>query len=147
MYISIERQNTPAKDRLTLFVEGSYDVETISNTARINECEHIYLGVNHTYDESPKWAPLIRTLLDEGFWVSLEIDVTQWEYFLEDMGDHADQLIPIVSVKMPYSCLANYNTVVKIDDTDFRRSTDGVWCHSLHDLKDRAKFTPWADFL
>ena len=36
--------------------------------------------------------------------------------------------------------------MLKIDDKDFKATNPGVWSHSLHDLQDRKKFTPWADY-
>ena len=41
---------------------------------------------------------------------------------------------------------SNYNTMLKIDDTDFDSTNPGVWTHSLHKLMDRRKFTPWTDY-
>jgi hypothetical protein len=53
------------------------------------------------------------------------------------------RFIPMISVKLPYTKLFNYNTVIKIDDRDFEATNPGVWCHRLHDLMDPAKFTDW----
>jgi hypothetical protein len=36
--------------------------------------------------------------------------------------------------------------MIKIDDKDFKATNPGVWTHSLHKLKDRSKFTAWADY-
>ena len=33
-----------------------------------------------------------------------------------------------------------------IDDKDFDATNPGVWCHSLHDLMDREKFTDWGKY-
>ena len=42
--------------------------------------------------------------------------------------------------------LKDDNTMVKIDDKGFNASNPGVWCHSLHDLMDRDKFTDWSKY-
>ena len=34
----------------------------------------------------------------------------------------------------------------EIDDKGFDASNPGVWCHSLHDLMDREKFTDWGKY-
>ena len=52
----------------------------------------------------------------------------------------------MISVKIPYAGLLNYNTVIKIDDKDFAATNPGVWCHSLHDLQDREAFTDWSKY-
>ena len=49
-------------------------------------------------------------------------------------------------VVVPYVAQWNYNTMIKIDDKDFKASNPGVWCHSLHDLMDRNKFTDWSKY-
>ena len=35
---------------------------------------------------------------------------------------------------------------IKIDDKDFEATNPGVWCHSLHDLTNRAAFTDWSKY-
>ena len=47
---------------------------------------------------------------------------------------------------MPYVKQWNYNTMLKIDDKDFKASNPGVWCHRLHNLLDEEKFTDWAEY-
>ena len=52
----------------------------------------------------------------------------------------------MISVKLPYESLLNYNACLKIDDKDFRASNPGVWVHRVHDLKDPDKFTDWSKY-
>ena len=52
----------------------------------------------------------------------------------------------MISVKVPHIRLFNYNATVKVDDTGFKESNPGVWCHRLHDLMDRSKFTDWSKY-
>ena len=49
-------------------------------------------------------------------------------------------------VVVPYVKQWGYNAMIKIDDKDFKASNPGVWCHSLHDLMDREKFTDWGKY-
>jgi hypothetical protein len=49
-------------------------------------------------------------------------------------------------VPIPYVKLWNYNTMLKIDDKDFKATNPGVWSHSLHTLMDRSKFTDWNQY-
>jgi hypothetical protein len=58
-----------------------------------------------------------------------------------------NRIIPMVSVKLPYIKLLNYNTTIKIDDKGFNQTNPGVWCHSLHKLMDREVFTPWSAYV
>ena len=52
----------------------------------------------------------------------------------------------MISVKLPYIQQLGYNAIIKLDDKDFKASNPGVWCHSLHDLMDREKFTDWSKY-
>ena len=54
--------------------------------------------------------------------------------------------IPMISVKLPYIQQLGYNATIKLDDKDFNASNPGVWCHSLHDLKNRNVFTDWSKY-
>jgi hypothetical protein len=42
--------------------------------------------------------------------------------------------------------MLGYNATIKLDDKDFAATNPGVWCHQLHDLKDRNKFTDWSKY-
>ena len=51
----------------------------------------------------------------------------------------------MISVKLPHIRGFNYNATLKIDDTTWGYSNPGVWCHSLHSLKDRSVYTDWKE--
>jgi hypothetical protein len=57
-----------------------------------------------------------------------------------------NNFLPMISVKLPYLQLLGYNATIKLDDKDFAATNPGVWCHQLHDLKDRTKFTDWSKY-
>jgi hypothetical protein len=52
----------------------------------------------------------------------------------------------MISVKIPYTKLLNYNTTIKIDDKDFKSSNPGVWCIPLNELTKRSYFTDWRQY-
>jgi len=54
--------------------------------------------------------------------------------------------IPQIRIVLPYIQQYGYNTMIKIDDRGFNQTNPGVWCHSLHDLMDREKFTDWSQY-
>lgn len=150
-FTGIEVENTPMKGAYTLFVVGLQDSAKIHELAQSKVCRHIYLGANQSftvegYNDAASWKAwddLCCALLDRGYWVTLDFDVVHWLGACEMRAMSHAQFIPQVSVKLPYITTANYNTMIKLDDTDFRASNPGVWCHSLHDLMDRSKFTAW----
>ena len=153
-FIGIEVEHSPAFGMKTLFVIGVHDSVKIVGLAQKNNCQHIYFGANQSFtnpgtndaDEWRRWETMIGGCLMHGAWCTLDIDVSAAEGLLEgSLVDHS-RFIPMISVKLPYAKLYNYNTTIKIDDRDFEATNPGVWCHSLHDLKNRAVFTDWSKY-
>jgi hypothetical protein len=89
---------------------------------------------------------MIKAFLTAGKLCSLDIPISLAEAFLESPLIEYDNFIPQLRVPLPYVKLWNYNTMLKIDDRDFKATNPGVWCHSLHDLLDREKFTDWDKY-
>ena len=153
-FTGYEVEHTPQRGAHTLFVVGRQDVDDIDRMAQLKVCKHIYLGANQSFKVNgyedfhawKLWDDLCLALLDRGYWVTLDFDVKHWLGVAEMAAISHAQFIPQISVKIPYTSLANYNTCVKIDDTDFKASNPGVWVHSLHALMDRDAFTPWAAY-
>ena len=152
MFTGIEVEKTPAYGMQTLFVDGIQDIETIIHYYNEHKCTHIFFVANHSYnpseaDEFEAWDKYILEFVKEGYLCSLDIPSTiNLEWFLEGGLVEYDNFIPQIRVVVPYVKQWNYNTMVKIDDKDFKASNPGVWCHSLHDLMDREKFTDWGKY-
>lgn len=154
LFVGTEVEHSPAFGMRTLFVIGVQDAALIVSTAQLNRCEHIYFGANQSFpnldvndaDQWQAWEAMIGACLMHGAWCTLDIDVTAAEGLLEGTLIDHDRFIPMISVKLPYAKLYNYNTTIKIDDKDFRATNPGVWCHSLHDLKNRKQFTDWSKY-
>lgn len=153
-FVGTEVEHSPAYGQRTLFVVGLQPKEEILARALNNKCPHIYLGANQSFNplttsaEWEKWDQLITGLLKDGIWVTLDFDSSyaKHEWFHDNGWCEFDNFIPMISVKVPYIRLFNYNATVKVDDTGFKKSNPGVWCHSLHDLMDRTKFTDWSKY-
>jgi len=153
-FIGTEVEHSPAFGMRTLFVVGVQDSAEIVATAQKNNCEHIYFGANQSFPnlavnnsgEWNRWENMIGSCLMHGAWCTLDVDVSVAEGLLEGtLIDHS-RFIPMISVKLPYAKLYNYNTTIKIDDKDFQATNPGVWCHSLHELQNRAVFTDWSKY-
>ena len=147
--IGNEVEHTPAFGMSTLFVTGVQSREDIA--ANLQGCEHIFFGANHSYNptdnlEHQRWESMIRYFLDLGYLCSLDIPLNQVEEFNDSGLCESDNFIPQIRVPIPYIRLWNYNTMLKIDDKDFKATNPGVWSHSLHTLMDRSKFTDWAQY-
>jgi hypothetical protein len=150
-FTGMEVENTPQKRAFTLFVVGLHSVDTIHELAQQNVCRHVYLGANQSFAASgyndaevwQQWDDVACGLLAKNYWVTLDFDISHWQGVLEMRANEHAQFIPQVSVKLPYTRLANYNTCIKLDDTGFNATNPGVWVHSLHKLMDREAFTSW----
>lgn len=145
----IEIEHTPAYGKNTLFVVGVQSVEDIG--ARLIGHEHIFFGANHSYnpqsyEEHKAWESMITFFLSKDYLCSLDIPISQVEEFHDSGLCEYHNFIPQIRVPIPYVDLWNYNTMLKIDDKGFKATNPGVWSHSLHDLKDRSKFTSWDKY-
>ena len=152
-FIGDEVEHTPAFGMRTLFVTGLQSVDEIYSIVVDNECKHIFFGANHSfnpgfddYKEWKLWEEMIEYFLDLGYRCSLDIPLSAVEQFNDGGLNDYNNFIPQIRVPIPYIKLWNYNTMLKIDDKDFKATNPGVWTHSLHDLKDRSKFTDWSQY-
>jgi len=150
-FTGVEVEKTPAYGLKTLFVEGVHDSEEIMQYYTKEHCEHIFFGANHSFKPAEekdwtKWIGMVEEFLKEGYLCSLDIPITLAEDFLESGLTEYDNFIPQLRVPVPYIRQWNYNTMLKIDDKDFKASNPGVWCHRLHNLQDDEKFTDWTKY-
>jgi hypothetical protein len=148
-FIGVEIEHTPAYGKKTLFVTGVQSTDDIA--ARLQGCEHIFFGANHSYNpqnnlEHQRWESMIQFFLDKGYLCSLDIPLNQVEEFNDNGLNEYNNFIPQIRVPVPYIKLWNYNTMIKIDDKDFNATNPGVWSHSLHKLMDRDAFTSWDQY-
>ena len=150
-FTGIEVEKTPAFGMKTLFVTGVQPCDVIQKHYDEEQCEHIFFGANHSFkpiknNEWDAWENMIKAFLVSGKLCSLDIPLDVVEMFNDLCLNEFDNFIPQIRVPLPYTKLWNYNTMVKIDDVDFKATNPGVWCHSLHDLMDRDKFTDWNKY-
>lgn len=151
----IEVEHTPAHNMMTLFVTGIQDITEIEQRLVHSQFElpidHIFFGANHSYkpstfDEWTAWEQMIEHFLKQDYLCTLDIPLMCAEQFLQGPLVEYDNFIPQLRVAIPYIKQYNYNTMIKIDDKDFKASNPGVWCHRLHDLLDTNVFTPWDKY-
>jgi hypothetical protein len=153
LFVGYEVEKTPAYKLKTLFVTGIQGTDVIEWWAENEKCQHIFFGANHSfkpiidnYDSWKEWEDMIYPFLNKGYLCSLDIPLSHVETFNDSGFNEYNNFIPQIRVPIPYIKLWNYNTMLKIDDKDFKATNPGVWCHSLHDLKDREKFTDWGKY-
>jgi hypothetical protein len=153
-FIGTEVEHSPAFGHRTLFVVGIQDVGFIMNMVKQNNCSHVYFGANQSFpnldtndgDAWRGWESMIMDCLNCGLLCTLDLDVTCVEGLAESGLVEYNNFIPMISVKLPYLQMLGYNATIKLDDKDFAATNPGVWCHSLHDLRDRKKFTDWSKY-
>jgi hypothetical protein len=155
-FVGREIEHTPAYGQITLFVVGLQSIESIKKEIHHpsligKPVTHIFFGANHSFnpkdaDEHHQWEEMIFHFLKEDYLCSLDIPINQVEEFHESGYCEYDNFIPQIRVPIPYIRLWNYNTMLKIDDKDFKATNPGVWSHSLHKLLDRNCFTDWSKY-
>jgi hypothetical protein len=151
-FTGTEVEHTPAYGMKTLFVVGVQDVNDIA--ANLNGAEHIYFGANMSFPPLEindrknwdAWEGMIKFFLNKGYLCTLDVDVACTEALVEGGLCEYNNFIPMISVKIPYSQLLGYNATIKLDDKGFNKTNPGVWCHSLHELQNRATFTDWSKY-
>jgi hypothetical protein len=151
-----EIEHTPAYGMDTLFVVGVHTPSEVHRQLDQSKIaiKHIYFGANMSFQNLHisgslgwgAWEEMIEYFLNLKFLCSLDINISNAEGLLESALIHYHNFIPVLSVKLPYIKLFNYNTTIKIDDKGFDQTNPGVWCHSLHELLDRRKFTNWVEY-
>tara|TARA_B110000305_G_scaffold218162_1_gene258066 strand:+ start:476 stop:994 length:519 start_codon:yes stop_codon:yes gene_type:complete len=150
-FTGVEVEKTPAYGMKTLFVTGTQPCNIIQEHFEKEQCEHIFFGANHSFEPSNEedwtsWERMLKAFLTAGKLCSLDIPISYAEVFLESGLTEYENFIPQLRIPLPYVKQWNYNTMLKIDDKGFKATNPGVWCHSLHDLMDRNKFTDWAKY-
>ena len=151
-FIGTEVENTAMKGEKTLFVVGIQPVEEIVDHATNNKLRHLYFGTSQSFqpkshDDWRNWNSMITPLLEKGYWVTLDFGVEYANDIHEEGWTDFNTFIPMISVKLPYIRLYNYNTTLKIDDTTWGHSNPGVWCHPLNTLLERNVYTDWKDYI
>ena len=146
-----EIEHTPAYNKETLFVAGVHQVEIIESRLDTLNIEHLFFGANHSFlpktaDDWKQWEDMILYFLVEDYMCSLDIPVAVADqFYCSDLLKYP-KFIPQIRVPLPHIKSWNYNTMIKLDDTDFNHSNPGVWTHSLHNLMDRECFTSWDEY-
>jgi hypothetical protein len=158
-FTGVEIEHTPACGMRTLFVVGLRHPQDVISKAKTADCKHIFVGANQSfdpmralvgssnlYDDIEPWDNMITDLLNDGFIVTLDFDIDYVQVILEMKCQTHINFIPQISAKIPDIKKLNYNTMLKIDDTDFKASNPGVWCHKLHNLMNDNVFTGWREY-
>ncbi len=150
-FTGYEVEHTVAHGMYTLFVVGTPPLESILEWAERCEVKQIYFGTSQSfrpasYDDWKIWDNRITGCLNAGYWVCLDFDVKYADEFHEDGWTEHDRFIPMISVKLPYIKLYNYNATLKIDDKTWGATNPGVWTHHLPSLMGKDKFTHWDQY-
>ena len=154
-FIGTEVEKSPAYGQRTLFVIGLQNPKEILARALNNNCPHIYLGANQSFEitgehgtdaEQAGWDLMVNLCIGAGYLVTLDFDLEDLEWVQESGYSENNNFIPMISVKVPYIEQLGYNANIKIDDVDFNATNKGVWTHSVHSLMDPKKVTNWIQY-
>lgn len=152
-FTGYEVEHTICHGMKTLFVVSTPPAEEIIKLAREQDCPHIYFGTSQSfkprknfYEDWKQWEDAMLPCLKENFWVTLDFDVSYADQFHNSPFCEYDRFVPMISVKLPYIRLFNYNTTIKLDDITWGKTNSGVWTHQLNDLLTKEKYTYWDQY-
>ena len=152
-FTGYEVEHTICHGMFTLFVVGVQPVDEILKLANDHGVDHIYFGTSQSFPPIGtnnliwrEWERMIQECLDNDFWCTLDLDVSQAEGLLESGLVEYKRFVPMISVKLPYINQFNYNTTIKLDDRTWGATNPGVWTHQLHDLMSKDKYTYWDQY-
>ena len=153
-FIGYEVEHTVCHGMKTLFVVGTPPLQDILdqlNKVGRKDIQHIYFGTSQSfnpssYEDWKTWDNRIMGCLSAGYWVTLDFDVKYAEEVHEDGWCESQKFVPMISVKLPYISLYNYNATLKVDDRTWGATNPGVWTHQLHDLMSKDKYTYWDQY-
>lgn len=151
-FTGVEVENTIMKGEKTLFVVGVQPVDDIDRLAQDHGIRHVYFGTSQSFnpvvaDDWRRWDTMISGCLMRGYFVSLDFDVRYAKDIHEEAWCEHDKFIPMISVKIPYIRLFNYNATLKIDDITWGDTNPGVWSHHLNKLMTKDSFTAWHEYV
>jgi hypothetical protein len=149
-FTGYEVEKTPAYDMKTLFVVGVQSIDFIERFYQQEDCEHIFFGANHSFNPKEHqwnaWEKMIKHFLDKDIMCSLDLPLATADGVLETSLVEYHTFIPQFRVVVPHVKQWPYNTMIKIDDKDFKATNAGVWCHTLHDLTSHHYHTDWSKY-
>jgi len=160
-FTGYEVEHTVCHGMYTLFVVGTPPLEDILRIANDTQAyldeskriKQIYFGTSQSFnpkensqEEYKPWDDVILGCLDAGYWVTLDFDIKHIEGVLEGGWNEYAKFVPMISCKLPYISLLNYNATLKLDDLTWGKTNPGVWTHQLHDLMSKDKYTYWDQY-
>ena len=150
-FTGYEVEHTIAYGMFTLFVVGTPPLDEIIKLAQHHKVQQIYFGTSQSFnpvtnEDWKQWNTCIQGCLEAGYWVALDFDVRYAAEIHEDGWTEHQKFIPMISVKLPYIQLYNYNATLKIDDTTWGATNPGVWTHHLQSLMGKDKYTHWDQY-
>ena len=153
-FTGYEVEHTVCHGMKTLFVVGTPPLDEILQQAnRDVDIKQIYFGTSQSFkpkamtqEEYDPWDVVILGCLKENYWVTLDFGIEHIEGVIESGYCEYDRFVPMISCKLPYIKLLNYNATLKLDDLTWGKTNSGVWTHQLHDLMSKDKYTYWDQY-
>ncbi len=144
-----EVEKTNCEGMKTLFVVGLQKVNEILETAKLNDCLHIYLGANQSFkglypiEVFTELAVQVFELTNAGLYVTLDTNVVNYALICKAFQAQVNNKRFTINISVPIEHIEMFrNVYIKIDDTDFNNTNSGVWIARC----DPKTFTPWAAY-
>lgn len=145
-FVGKEVEKTTFYGEKTLFVVGQQNYQDILQKASENECTHVYLGANKSFEHSVfGMLEVVRDLLYRtDLFVTLDVSLFVWNESYIRQGlkmFNVERFAINLSVPVPgVDSIVNMN--IKIDDTGFNQNNNGVYIYQPN-VKDK---TFWSEY-
>jgi hypothetical protein len=145
-FVGIERNNTSALGKLTLFLVGlptkaqvEQWIDTLQEQPQLIalplRLSHLYFGVEGSFDgmDSGDWVALIKHFVREGFWCTLQMKASQVTLISKTGLCRQARFIPLISVALPQTIELGSTATLRVSS-----STGGEWSLPLSSVTSRA---------
>lgn len=145
-FVGNEVERTHFHGMQTLFVRGDVPVSEILDQTKTVKCDHLYLGSSKTHNqlwENKELSEDVMTLLDRGFYVTLECDAECYKDMISFLGARvvADPNFCLnISVSLPTWALDS--VALKLEPLEPFKEGSGVFTF----VADSSRLTKWEEY-
>lgn len=135
-------ETSPVQGKKTLYVVGTRSIPGTVALAKEHNCKHVHLGAQRSFQRNKIWDLFVRTLINEGFTVTLEYPVDAHDFVQNNMSIemlNSNRFYPLMTIQVDHIETVNKNTALKIFGN--KNTNSGVWTLPINEVLDTNRFT------
>lgn len=145
-FIGSSQETSPVQGKKTLYVNGLRSIPQTLELAAANNCKHIHLGAQRSFQKNKLWDGYIRALMNAGYTVTLEYPAEAQDFVQSSISSEllmSKKFYPVLTVPINYVNNINPNASIKITDT--YPANEGVWTIPMHEVLDANRYTDHSE--